>query len=215
VVRKDCTEWLAEVDKAQPSLILVAKTSDGHDAADASIFLDGELVPSTSESRALPVDPGRHQVTIVGADGSRVEETVVLREGEQQRRVAFTLPASPRAPGGAPASPSSGPSPWAWAASGVAVASLGTFAVMGLVGRGEVSELRATCAPSCDPSAVDSARTKLIVADVALATGVVAAGVATWLFFAPRGREAPRSAAVHWSVAPGPHGAAAHVGGSF
>jgi hypothetical protein len=66
------------------------------------------------------------------------------------------------------------------AVSGVAAVS---FAYFGLSGRSDVSDLRATCAPNCSESQVDSARTKLIVADVSLGVGVVALAGAAWFYF--------------------------------
>jgi hypothetical protein len=92
--------------------------------------------------------------------------------------------------------------------SAVAVASFATF---GAVGKSDIDDLRATCAGHCKQSDVDSAWSKLIVADVSLGVGVVAAGLATWLFLAPRKRDASARA----SIAPIPHGATIGVTASF
>jgi hypothetical protein len=77
---------------------------------------------------------------------------------------------------------------------GVGLAGFGGFAVFGLTGLSEKRDLADTCAPSgsCAAGDVSSARTRLIIADVSLGVGVVAVGIATYLFLRDRG--APFSA---------------------
>jgi serine/threonine protein kinase len=64
---------------------------------------------------------------------------------------------------------------------GIGVVALGSFAVFGLGGKSDVSTLEKECKPNCAQSDVDSARTKLIIADISLGVGVVALGVATYM----------------------------------
>ena len=61
---------------------------------------------------------------------------------------------------------------------------MGGFAFFGLTGQGDKDQLRDTCAPlrACSQDDVDAARTKLVIADVALGVGVVALAVATYMF---------------------------------
>jgi hypothetical protein len=70
--------------------------------------------------------------------------------------------------------------------SGIAVLGGASFAYFGLRGHSELSDLRASCLGHCAQDDVDRAWSKLVVADVSLGVGVVAAGVAAWLFLMPR-----------------------------
>lgn len=64
---------------------------------------------------------------------------------------------------------------------GIGVVGIISFAIFGLSGKGDVSDLEKTCKPNCKESDVDSARTKLIIADISLGIGVVALAVATYM----------------------------------
>ena len=63
-----------------------------------------------------------------------------------------------------------------WILGGVTVAAATSFAVFGVMGKGELSDLRSGCGAtaSCAQSDVDSAHTKLLVADISLYTGIAA-----------------------------------------
>jgi hypothetical protein len=69
----------------------------------------------------------------------------------------------------------------AFVVGGFALAGFGGFAYAGLSGLGQLNHLRSTCAPSCDPSLVTSARQEILVGDIIGYVSLVAAAVATWL----------------------------------
>jgi len=58
---------------------------------------------------------------------------------------------------------------------------VGTFAYFHLTAKSDRDHLKATCAPGCDPSAVDDINRKIIISDVALGVGLVSLGVAAYL----------------------------------
>jgi hypothetical protein len=60
---------------------------------------------------------------------------------------------------------------------------LATGAYLGLSGRSTAQDLRDTCAPGCDPAQVSSVRSRLLVADLTMLTGVLCAGAAAWLLW--------------------------------
>lgn len=64
---------------------------------------------------------------------------------------------------------------------GVGVVAIGAGGYFFFDGKSDVSHLRDSCAPGCQESDVDRARTKIRVADVLLGTGIIALGVATFL----------------------------------
>ena len=64
---------------------------------------------------------------------------------------------------------------------GLTIAALGGFAYAGLSGLSQMNNLRATCAPGCDPSRVTSARNEIMVGDILGYVALAAAGVTALL----------------------------------
>ena len=148
---------------------------------------------------------------------------VVLHEGEQDKIVLLAAPpvpgqgggsdgngevaggdgdTSPNGTNGADGATRGRPSNLPWIVSGgVAIASAGVGFVLWGVGTSEHSTLQNTCAAmhDCTSGQVDSSRDKLIVGDVLVGVGIVAAASAVYFFVRSRGvhgRTASASAAV-------------------
>jgi len=184
-IKRDCHEWLSQLEANVPTVVFAAR--DGNrDLVDVKVYVDGALVAERLEGRPVQMDLGPHTVRFE-YQGQSKEETVVIGAGQKSRNIAVTFGASPPAGGGAPPPPAragegggSSIVP-ALVVGGIGIAALGSFAIFGLSGKGDVDDLQA-CKPRCNESDVDSARTKLIVADISLGIGVVALGVATYMF---------------------------------
>jgi hypothetical protein len=200
-LRKDCREWFDEVEASLPTLVIAAKTSEGRELTRGRVFVDGEEIPDALNGRAFVVDPGRHEVRLelVGAKPVTVE--TVAHEGVKKRLLTVEAePLGSDAAGRGANGPTSSegrhgtrPVPvGVYLAGGASALALAGFAYFAVSGRGELNELRATCGSTCQESDVNAARQKLLVGDVFLASGVVALGVATWLFLS-RPRTVPRT----------------------
>ncbi len=189
VVRRDCAKWLPEMEDAVPTVVLVLHDARGADVSDAKVTVDGDTVATSIDGRPLALDPGPHDITFEVAGRPPVTSKFVLRAGDKNRPVSATL--QPEAPVPQAASTTIAPStdrserggiPTAsYVLGGVGLAALGSFAVFGITGKGDLSTLRTTCAPHCATSDLDAAKTKLVIADVSLGIGLVALGVATYL----------------------------------
>jgi len=107
---------------------------------------------------------------------------------------------------------------------GLGVVALGSFAFFGLSGKGEVADLQG-CKGHCAQDDVDKARTKLVIADISLGVGIVALGVATYMFVTrPKVEGDVKAAHAHAHASPGKlgfdlgavsGGAVGSVGGRF
>lgn len=240
VVRRDCLSWLAEIDKAQPTVILRARDSRDHDVAKVRVTIDGAPIAAGLAGTAIPVDPGPHRFRAEAASGAVVDTTVVVVESEKARVVtlAFDVPlrddgtadvvqppapqVSP-APAESPLPPSSAPSRSlvpAFVAAGVGVAALGVFGYFEGIGQSDYASMKDGCGQThtCKPSDVDALQTKFITAGISLGVGVVAAGVATWLFLSGSAKtDAPSSSAraPSFGVSIVPQGGVATYGASF
>lgn len=189
IVRADCIEWLAEVERAIPSVVITARAR-GADLVDVKVIIDKQPVTARLTGAALDLDPGAHQLRFESPPWPAVERTILVSEGVKDRPIdvefAPPLPA-PAAPPPA-AALTQAPSPYFkrpdrvdYALAGTALVALttsATFGAWGLVQR--YNEEHGGCAPFCTEDEKASIRNKLIAADVALGAGVVSLAV---LFF--------------------------------
>ena len=104
IVQSDCTTRLDELNKAQPTLVLIAKDASGADVGGVSVTADGQPLTDKLDGTALAVDPGQHQFTFTSAGRPPVTRTLIVAEGEKDRREVINLdgaatpPAPPLAP---------------------------------------------------------------------------------------------------------------------
>ena len=169
IVRADCIEWLAEVERAIPSVVITARAR-GADLVDVKVIIDKQPVTARLTGAALDVDPGAPSSASNRRRGPPIERTILVSEGVKDRPidVEFAPPrrrALPRGPsrsrsappirlragrhrgGGWPPSTTSAPGPL------------------------DAQQLETACAPFCRSEDANAVRTKLIVADVG--TGIV------------------------------------------
>lgn len=188
VVRDECQSLLQKMETSLPTLVFVLVDAKGNDVTGARIFVDDVKTAEPLDGHALVLDPGNHRITVEAPSGASIEQTVVAREGEKNRRVRIQLPAKPSAEiDTTPAVPvrakAVGPSPVVWVLSGVAVVGLGSFGYFGLTGKHQEHDLTSRCAPFCKDSEVDDMYRSYLVADVSLGVSLVAASVAGYLLF--------------------------------
>lgn len=191
-VRESCAEWLADVERRIPSIVVNARDAAGRDVSAVRATIDGAPLPPSVVATAARVDPGPHAMRYEADGFAPIEERVILREGEGVRVLPVTfrsaVAAAPHA--ARPARPTA----LTWALGGTAVVSLGVFTVFGLMGVSDYRTLDRDCAPRCSQDRIDGVRDKFVVADVGLVVGILAAGgaLASYLL---SGSPPPRRAA--------------------
>lgn len=197
-IKTDCGKWLAEVERDAPTVVFGARDASGADLLDVKVLIDGVAVQSRLDGKPLLVDAGEHTFTFVTKDGVSKDERVLLRAAEKARAISVTFGA-PAVVAPAPAKEDKtntrvdgesaqgdatrtkdGSLVPALVVGGIGVLALSSFAFFGLSGKSDVDDLQ-KCKPTCDKDPVDSARTKLTVADISLGVGIVAAAVTTYL----------------------------------
>lgn len=183
-IKRDCLEWLTQVENTAPTVVFGAK--DGaKDLSEVKVSVDGALVTDRLDGKPVQMDLGKHTVKFE-YQGTSKEEDVVIGAGQKNRNVTVVFGSAATAPGPVTPPPSAGGDKEgslvpAFVIGGVGIVALGSFAIFGLGGKSAVDDLQ-KCKPNCAEGDVDSARTKLIIADISLGVGVVALGVATYLF---------------------------------
>jgi hypothetical protein len=184
LIRRDCANWLGNMQASIPSVAPRARDAAGRDLADVRLSIDGQ--PTILDGRAIPLDPGEHLLRFERNGAAPIEMRVLVRQGERDRPVdaVFPLPVRPGPPALELAKPASRSRTGAFIAAGAGAAGLAGFAALGLYARGEVDDMRKRCAPDCAQSRVDGAERAALLANMALAAGVGALGISGWLFFA-------------------------------
>jgi hypothetical protein len=175
-LQADCSDWLGEVQRLQPSIVVVARNETGQELTDVRVFIDNVLAASRLDGRAIDVDPGEHTLRFETMGRPPRTQQLLVREGQKAREVSVRFEAV-----AAPAEENKGGLGWpVWLSGGVTVAALATFTGFGIAGVSHRSDLLDTCSHRCtddEKSAVDQ---KFLVADIALGVAAIA-GAATVL----------------------------------
>ena len=231
VVRKDCIKWLSGLEDSVPTIGVSAHDAEDRDVGAVKVIVDGDTLATRLDGRPMAVDPGEHAVRFETEGMPPVEMRVIIQVGEKNRLVkvqfhparAVVAPIAtppdkpvPTTEIAAPKSVSSWSPPIAaFVLGGAGVLALGSFAFFGVTGKGDLNELKSTCAPYCAQSALDAAKTKLTVADVSLAVGVVSLGVAAVMLLTGSKADARRTTHLDLGPAASGHGAMVGMGAAF
>ena len=190
-----CAEWLADLNKKTPSIVLRATDENGRDVADATAEIDGKRSVAV-DGRPFEVDPGKHTIKVVRPGGKPFEDVIIVAQSEKDRIVVAKLAAAaaaapavvqpkkeePSKKGGVPTA-----SVVAWSIGAVGLLS---FAGFGLKARVDYDDFETRCGNRCAESERDTVATSVLIADISLVVAIVAAGVGTY-FYLTRPTEAP------------------------
>jgi hypothetical protein len=188
-VRADCVDWLAEVDRSVPSVVLSAQSTKG-DEPDVRVSIDGRLVATRLDGKSFDLNPGVHLFRFELPPQKPIEQQVLVAEGDKNRRIAVTFvnpeaerKVAPPLPERPSSRAESRPVPVAvYALGGVALVGVAGFTYFGLSAKHDRDSLTGSCAPFCDSSSVGNVKTKLLLADIALGAAALSAGVGVYLF---------------------------------
>lgn len=210
IAQKDCATWLTEVSSSIPTVVVEATDANGHMTTAVRVLVDGDVLASSLEGTALPVNPGAHQFRfeVTDASGAKAQEqSVLVLQGDRNRKISVTFaPEKPQTPVKSeaqvqtqtqtqpaqheePAPVHKSPPIAGFVFAGAAVVGLASFTFFGLTGVSKENSLRNTCAPACARSDVDGVLNRYRVADVSLVIGVISGIAATW-FWWPRSEPA-------------------------
>jgi hypothetical protein len=195
-----CADWLKDVNRRIPTIAFRVTDATGRDLVDVIAKVDDVVVATKLEGRPIEVDPGSRRITFEH-DGARVEQTILVVDSEKARIVTAKLEpeksataasVSPATNDGATKPTASGPEPYrpvpvaSWIGWGVGAASLVGFGIFGLKAQSDFDDFKSTCGSRCTNEDRDSVKSTVLVADVLLVVGIVAAGVGTY-FYLTRG----------------------------
>jgi hypothetical protein len=198
-VRHDCVEFLGDLQKRIPTVVLVARDAAGNDLTRVRVSMDGAPLAETLGATAIAVDPGQHVFRFERSGGPPAQATVLVREGERDRPISVVLGDAPRAKPQAakPAEPVPVGVPTAtWVLGGLALAGAATFATLSIVALGDAKHLEHTCSPRCSDDQIAPVSREFLIARVAGVIGAVAAVGAGVVYLLARGSSRERHARV-------------------
>jgi len=154
---KDCTDWLATIEREIPSVVFAVKTATGEQVTDVAVTTaSNPSFRGNVDGRPRELDPGKYTFEFSAQDGRKSVVDAVVLNGQKNQLVVATLPAKradPPAPGAVTASastagprdesPASEPGFWSTQRTiGLVIASVGAAAAVGgaVVGFGALSK---------------------------------------------------------------------------
>lgn len=90
-VRQECSIKYNQLDNDIPSFVPVAVDDNGAPLTDVQVRVDGELLISKLDGRALPLDPGVHEVSFSAANAVTVTEKVMIVQGQHNRAISVAM----------------------------------------------------------------------------------------------------------------------------
>ncbi len=97
-IAKDCTAWLVDVEARIPSIVPMGKDASGSDVRDVTVSMDGTVIATQLDGQSIDVDPGWHTFAFESLAGTKVEQSLVVAEGEKAQHVSVTMGASKPVP---------------------------------------------------------------------------------------------------------------------
>jgi len=95
-VAEDCADRLAKVDAELPSIVVTAKDASGATLTIARLAIDGADTAVPADGKAIPLDPGGHDVHVEVAGAPPMDKHVEVARGA--KGVGVELVASTPAP---------------------------------------------------------------------------------------------------------------------
>jgi hypothetical protein len=183
----DCGTWLAEIDRAMPSVVVTARDAAGHVLTDVSVSIDGR-VRDDGLLRPVPLDPGEHVVVLERSNATPLTRTITLREGDRME-LAMVFAEQPRSSAKGLTEGRPLPTP-VFVAGGIGAVSLGAFGIFGAIGYADWRSSH--CNEGCAQADAARVRRELVIADVSLVIAVVSTAAATW-FYLGRSRDSAQT----------------------
>jgi hypothetical protein len=173
ILREACATLLAELERDTPSVVLAVDSPHG-DLLHVTVDDAGKRIATKLDGVPISLDPGEHQLEFRATGMVPAKKTVVLRAGDQNRRIAVHLqPVTPLAAvhGAAPleqtpkTTSATRDRRWDYALIGTGSA-LGIAAIwVGASAASDYQDAEDSCAPLCSKDRRDAIYTKAIVAD--------------------------------------------------
>jgi hypothetical protein len=191
--RRSCEAHALRLELDAPTIVPLAKTANGEPIVDADLTMDGRLLTSHLNGRAIGVDPGLHEF-VFSKDGKTLGSVrLVVAQGQRNRELWMieapvhsaqhlapvvmkreTHVAAPRAAVAPTESNEHSASVAPYLLGGTALLGGGAYALLSTWARNDNAEL-SRCTPNCPKESVQHIRNLYLAADISLGVGIAAA----------------------------------------
>ena len=148
-VRSDCERSFDEVDRATPTIVVIAR-SGTRDVTGVRVFMDDEPIAERLDGHELAVDPGAHRIRLEDDAGVTLSSRPIIAHAAEKNRVIqfeIALPASHDEP---PTESRHTAGPWIIVSFGAAALIAG--GVMLALGQSDIATSRDKCILNTDGS---------------------------------------------------------------
>jgi hypothetical protein len=99
LIARECAVRHAQLEIEIPSIVPLASDDAGAPLVDVQVTMDGQLLASRLDGRAIPVDPGLHEFAFRMPGGALEVQKIVIAQGQRNRPVSVpaSRPSAPRA----------------------------------------------------------------------------------------------------------------------
>jgi hypothetical protein len=97
LIQEDCASRYAQLGKDIPSIVPVVTDDSGAPRTDIQVRVDGELVATEINGRALSLNPGMHELSFSADDRVFDTQRLLILQGQRNRLVSASLPGQKRA----------------------------------------------------------------------------------------------------------------------
>lgn len=149
-VRSDCARSFDEVDRATPTIVVIAR-SRGQDVTNVRVVVDDEVIANKLTGDALAIDPGTHRLRLETAFGtSLVTREVVAHAAEKNRIIELEVTTPAPDADAPPPAPESGHTAGPWIVVSIGVAGVIAGGVMLAIGESDILKSKEGCATNTD-----------------------------------------------------------------
>jgi hypothetical protein len=90
-MKKQCTAKLTQIGPDVPSIVPVVTDATGAARDDVQVKMDGEVLTSRLDGRAISVDPGMHEFSFSTNGGVLSTQKIMIVQGQRNRTIAVSL----------------------------------------------------------------------------------------------------------------------------
>ena len=91
VVRTECARRVSELEQDIPTVVPAVQDQSGQPLTDVQFVMDGELLASNLDGRAVAVDPGSHVFTFRNSLGILANVKTLILQGQHNRSIEVNL----------------------------------------------------------------------------------------------------------------------------
>jgi hypothetical protein len=91
LIRNQCSGRYMQLESDIPSVVPLVTDEAGRDRSDVQVTMDSELLTSRVDGRALPVDPGPHEFSVIADGAILARRKVMILQGQRNRPITLAL----------------------------------------------------------------------------------------------------------------------------